>query len=233
MATNKPKIQAYIDAHYYQLLEAYRQEQNLSQSQAIEKILTTFFGEQSQITPDRHVLNCLDSIQQQLVALGNRLDKLEAASESSSELFDELPSESSSDSVSELPILSNLKSVELHSESSSELPVEPVSELFDELPSESSGESSSELPTSSDRMVVCKFYKNAAKDPQSWHYWAGPKNGFVESLDKANTYTLRGAERVVNQLLDDVMHKPSNRERISCRALEELRVFAKDYETVC
>lgn len=44
MATRKPKIQGYIDQETFDDFEAYRKENNLTQSQALEKILASFFG---------------------------------------------------------------------------------------------------------------------------------------------------------------------------------------------
>ncbi len=44
MASSKPKIQGYIEQATFNRFEAYRQESNLSQSQALEKILIKFLG---------------------------------------------------------------------------------------------------------------------------------------------------------------------------------------------
>lgn len=73
------------------------------------------------------------------------------------------------------------------------------------------------------KLVVCKLYKNNAKDSQTWRYWAGAKAGFVEDLSKAKTYTDKGSSRVISQLLEDEIHKPSSREWISCKPMDDIK----------
>lgn len=204
MATQKPKIQGYIEQATFDRFEAYRQESNLSQSQALEKILASFFGGEQQGDLNDRFESLCQYVEQEFKKLQERIAMLEITSN--------LPSES----LSNLPQITD-ESLEITSE-----------QITSDLPSDSL-----EITSESLKLVVCKLYKNNAKDPQSWRYWAGAKAGFVEDLSKAKTYTEKGSSKVINQLLEDEIHKPTSRERISCRALEELRMFAANYEEVC
>jgi len=165
--------------------------------------------------------------------LGESTNELPSELDSSlpGESTNELPSELDSSLPGELPSESD---IDLPGESTNELPSESDIDLPGELPSESDidlpGESTNKLPSESQKLVVCKLYKNNPKDPQTWRYWAGAKAGFVEDLSKAKTYTEKGSSKVINQLLEDELHKPTSRERISCRALEELTALAAKAE---
>ncbi|KJH69415.1 hypothetical protein [Aliterella atlantica] len=198
MSTNKLRIQAYVQSELYQQFEQERSQWDVSQSQALERILLERYQHDSgeQAISTRESVHWIALVED----LRKRVERLE--SNLPSELDSSLPSE--------------LESV------TSELD----SELSDNLPSEST----TSLPSESPKLVVCKLYKNNPNDPQSWRYWAGDKAGFVEDLNKAKTYTDKGSSRVINRLLEDDLHKPTSRERISCRSLEELTAMVAKAE---
>ena len=107
------------------------------------------------------------------------------------------------------PCAFNVPSNVLNSES-----LESASDLLSEFV-----DKTTEQPGS---IVICKFDKTTAEDPQHWRYWAGAKAGFIQDLREARLYTEKGANRLISQLLTDENHKPTVNERISSRAFEEL-----------
>ncbi len=152
MSTQKPRIQAYVQSELYQAFERERSQWGISQSQALERVLSERYQEASNTTQIEHQLINNDDLHWIKVSLGNireRLTRLEIANN----LDDEVAIEIDND----LPILSNLESVSesklVTSESDGSLPSESelvTSDSDGGLPSELglvTGESDSSLPS--------------------------------------------------------------------------------------
>lgn len=137
MSTTKPRIQAYVQGEIYQQFEQERSQWDLSQSQALERILSERYQLDNKAVnePDMKVLASVQILDHSLAALRNRVEALELL------LKSPLPiSESelvTNESDSELPILSYLKSVgETESELLSELKNDRDSKLDSKFYSE-------------------------------------------------------------------------------------------------
>lgn len=76
----RPKVQGYVDEHLFVAFESYRQQHELNQSQALQKLLTEFFGfkQSSPPAPPADTLAFFQKLSGQLLALDDRLKAVEA-----------------------------------------------------------------------------------------------------------------------------------------------------------
>lgn len=110
MTTSKQRIQAYVDLQLFEAFEAERIEWNISQSQALERILAERYSAKKQGLSVDHLalserVTRLEAEIRQLVEINhkrfgmtsNRIDGLEGAI---SQLFSEIPEKASNSDVS-------------------------------------------------------------------------------------------------------------------------------------
>ncbi len=235
---NQKVVTAYLPLELYDKLEQFKLEEGLkSDSKVINTILERwFFGEVPipAIAKTNHLEERLSEVEKTCSILIDQVAGLIHLST----LSNTVPSTGNSTVASDIPdivpstedsiALSDVPDIVLSTEDSIAL-----SDVPDIVPSTEDSIALSDVPDTVPKLVVCKLYKNNPNDPQTWRYWAGAKAGFVEDLSKAKTYTEKGSSKVINQLLEDELHKPTSRERISCRALEELKMLSEKLPVIC
>lgn len=198
MATNKIKIQGYLELKLATQFEVERESWGLTHSQALERVFAERYDmEQAQIKPS--VLS--NGLEQRLQRLEEHLAELAHLHEG----------------LKLIVFGENL----LKSDTQQITGDTPSDTLLDQLEEDDfrkviSTEKDSEL-------IICKLYKNNPDHPDSWRYWAGLKQGFVSNLNLAKGYKDEAAiKRQLNQI-NNSKHAPTTRERISWKPYEELR----------
>lgn len=163
MATNKQRIQAYIDQQLFDCFEADRLRWNVSQSQALERILAERYNAKVQSNTSYPILEAIESqnSSEQLTRLEAEIRGMVTLNHSR---FEQV--------FNRLNHLEGAVTQLLSSESSSELPSESSGELSSESSGELPSKSSSEIISGShpffDRFVICNLQADGEPD-----YWTG------------------------------------------------------------
>ena len=208
MATNKPKVFAYLPQELYNQVVQFKLDNELrSDSQALLTILEQFFNQpaanpsQTSVEPNK-VEQRLNTLEARLAELASQFGDIIRRLQRLEELPDEVVEVSPLESVSNGSVLS-------------ELPSEPLEIIAEEQPEPEPSSVPSELPSEpleiiaeeqeeEDKFVICRYNDSS---PKALQFWDSRRGEFSYSFTQAKRYqSEKVANRQVLKILQDDQH---------------------------